>query len=188
MTAQTTFRVGELVVHPAHGFCRIAGIERAHVRDDLEDCYVFRMGSARNPIKVLVPVTQAEEAGIRRQITSQEADAILEVFKLAATPLEPRTKEQLDEVSARLNSADLLQMAETLRDLAAAGVNGWDGASDGAFVNHRRSEQAMLSQALGRLIEEIAHVQRISRKEVEGQIRKCLERTRKRDKAHAAAP
>jgi RNA polymerase-interacting CarD/CdnL/TRCF family regulator len=186
MAAQATFRVGELVVHPAYGFCRIAAIERAHVRDGLEDRYVFHMGSTRNPIKVLVPVTQADEAGIRRPITRQEADAILEVFRLAATPFEPRTKEQLDEVSARLNSTDSLQVAGTIRDLVAAGVKGWHGASDGAFVNQRRSEQAMLNQALSRLIEEIAHVRRLPRNAVEGQIRKCLERTRKRDKAHAA--
>jgi RNA polymerase-interacting CarD/CdnL/TRCF family regulator len=182
---QTRFRPGTVVVHPAYGFCRIAAIQHARLRDGLEDCYVFRMGSARNPIKVLVPVAQAEEAGIRRPITRQEADAILEVFRMAATPVEPRTKEQLDDVPARLNSTDLLQVAETIRDLAAAGVKGWTGAADGAFVNHRRSEQALLTQALSRLIEEIAHVQRIPLKEVEGQIRKRLERTRQRDRAHA---
>jgi len=185
MAAQATFRIGELVVHPAYGFCRIARIERAHVRDRLEDCYVFRLGSARNSIKTLISVAQAEAVGLRRPITRQEADAVLEVFRMAATPLEPRTKEQLDDVSARLNSADLLQVAGTIRDLVAAGVKGWSRASDGAFVNQRRSEQAMLTQALGRLIEEITQVRRLPRKAVEGQIRKCLERWRKRDKAHA---
>lgn len=185
---QTRFRPGTLVVHPVYGFCRIAAIERVPRKDGLEDCYVFRMGSVRNPIKVLVPVTQAETVGIRRPITSQEADAVLEVFRMAATPFEPGTKEQLDEVSARLNSTDLLQVAGMIRDLVAAGVKGWDGQSDGTFVNHRRSEQAMLTQALSQLIEEIAHVQRIPRKEVEGHIRKYLERTRKRNKAHAMTP
>jgi RNA polymerase-interacting CarD/CdnL/TRCF family regulator len=109
-------------------------------------------------------------------------------LRAPSSPLEPRSKEQLDEVSTRLNCRDVLQVAETIRDLAAAGVKGWNGHADGALVNHQRSEQAMLSQALSRLVEEIAHVQRIPHKEVEGQIRKCLERTRKRDKAHATTP
>ena len=180
--SQTSFRKSQLIVYPTYGFCRIAAVEQADVRDGLEDCYVFQMGSATNPIKVLMPVAQAEKAGLRRPITKQEADAVLEVFEMAATPLEPRTKEQLDEVSARLSSNDLLQVAATIRDLAAAGVKAGDGQSDAACVNHRRSEQAMLSQALGRLIEEIAYAQRVPHKQVEGHVRKCLERTRR---AHA---
>ncbi|MBI2173775.1 MAG: hypothetical protein HYU33_01080 [Candidatus Omnitrophica bacterium] len=183
----TRFRPGNLVVHPVYGFCRIAAIEQTPMRGGLEDCYVFRMGSMRNPIKVLVPVAQAKAAGIRQPITKQEVDAIFEVFKLAATPFAPRTKEQLDGISACLNSNDLFRIAEMIRDLAAAGVKGWYGASDGTFVNHRRSEQVLLTQALSRLTEEIAHVRCVPRKEVEGQICRCLERTRKRDKASATA-
>ena len=168
-----------MVVHPVYGFCRIAAIERAHVRDGPEDCYVFHMGSARNPIKVLVPVTQAAGGGLRWPITRQEADAILAVFGRTANSLEPRTKERLDEVSTRLSSTDLLRVAETIRDLVVAGTKGWNGQADGAFVNHRRSEQVLLSQAFSRLTEEVAYAHRLSRKEIEGQIRRRLDRTKR---------
>jgi len=114
---------------------------------------VFRMGSTRNPIKVLMPVAQAEAAGLRRPMTKQEAEQALQAFQLPATPLEPHLREELDEVSARLSGHDPLMVAATIRDLVAAGVKGWLGQPDGAFTNHRRSEQAMLTQALGQLIE-----------------------------------
>ncbi|PIQ84323.1 MAG: hypothetical protein COV75_02720 [Candidatus Omnitrophica bacterium CG11_big_fil_rev_8_21_14_0_20_63_9] len=176
----TPFQKGQLVVHPTYGFCRIAAIERAHSRDGVEDCYVFRMGSLRDPIKVLIPVAQAEVAGLRRPISRSEAEAVLQVFQLAATPLEPHSREELDEVSARLSGHDPLMVAATIRDLVAAGVKGWLGQPDGAFTNHRRSEQAMLTQALGQLIEELAYAQHTSRKTIEERIRKCLGRTRRR--------
>lgn len=182
---QTRFRPGHLVVHPTYGFCRIAAIERAPSRDGLEDCYVFRMGSLRNPIKVLIPVAQAEAAGLRRPITRPEAEEVLQVFQLPATPLEPHSREELDEVAARLNSHDLRLVAATIRDLVAAGVKAWLGQPDGAFTNQRRSEQAMLTQALERLIEELAYAQHTSRATIEGRIRKCLGRTRRRRAPHA---
>ena len=177
---QTPFRKGQLVVHPTYGFCRIAAIEQADVRDGVQGCYVFRMGSAINPIKVLMPVAQAVAAGLRRPMTAQEAEQVLQAFQQPATPLEPHSREELDEVSARLSSHDPLLVAATIRDLVAAGVKGWLGQPDGAFVNRRRSEQAMLIQALERLVEELAYVQHISRKTIEGRIHKCLGRTRRR--------
>lgn len=177
---QTPFQKGQLVVHPTYGFCRIAAIERAHSRDGLEDCYVFRMGSPRNPIKVLMPVAQAEAAGLRRPVGHQQAEEVLRVFHLPATPLEPRSKEDLDAVAARLNSHDLRLVAATIRDLVTAGVKGWLGQPDGAFTNHRRSEQAMLTQALERLTEELAYAQHTSRATIEGHIRKCLGRIRRK--------
>lgn len=177
---QTPFQKGQLVVHPTYGFCRIAAIERAHIRDGMEDCYVFRMGSPRNPIKVLMPVAQAEAGGLRRPITRSEAEEVLQVFQLPATPLEPHSKEELDEVAARLNSHDMRMVAATVRDLVAAGVKGWLGQPEGAFTNHRRSKQAMLTQALERLTEELAYAQHTSRKTIEEYIRKCLGRTRRR--------
>lgn len=180
MAGEATLRVGELVMHPAHGFCRVAAIERVPVRDGVEDCYVFRMGSATNPIKVLVSIAQAAAAGLRRPMTGRKAEQVLETFQLRATPLEPRSREELDAVSVRLSGQDPLLVATTIRDLVAAGVKGWLGQPDGAFVNHRRSEQAMLTEALGRLVEELAYVQHTSRRTIEDHIRKCLGRTRRR--------
>ena len=182
--SQASFRKGQLVVHPIYGFCRIAAIEQAHGRDGVEGCYVFRMGSATNPIKVLMPVAKAEAAGLRRPMTPQEAEQALQAFQLSATPLEPHSREELDEVSARLSGHDPLLVATTIRDLVAAGVKGWLGQPDGALVNHRRSEQAVLIQALERLVEELAYVQHTSRKTIEGHIHKCLERTRRRRTPH----
>jgi len=176
-----SFQKGQLVVHPVYGFCRIAAIEQTQTWNGLvEDCYVFQMGSVRNPIKVVVPVAQAKQAGLRRPISQQQVEEILQVLQRPATPCETSSKEELDKVSARLNSPDPLVVAGTIRDLVAAGVKGWLGQPDAAFTNHRRSEQAMLTQALDRLIEELAYVQHTSRKTIEGRIHKCLGRTRRK--------
>lgn len=182
---RTLFQKGQLVMHPTYGCCRIAAIERVRVRDDLKTCYVFRMGSFSNPIKVLLPVAQAEAAGVRRLITRAEAEEVLQVFQVPGTPLEPHSKEELDEVTARLNGHDLRMVAATVRDLVAAGVKGWPGQPEGALANHRRSKQAMLTQALERLIEELAYVQRTSRKSIEERIQTCHGRTKRRRAAQA---
>jgi RNA polymerase-interacting CarD/CdnL/TRCF family regulator len=146
-------------VHPVHGLCRIARVEQADGRNGSEACYVFNMGSARNPVKVLMRAAQAEAAGLRRPITSQEAEQVLRLLHTSGSPLAPRSKAQLD--------------------LAAAGVSGWHGRADGAFGHHQRSEQAMLSQALSRLIEELSYVLHVPRMDVEAKIRQRLGRARR---------
>jgi RNA polymerase-interacting CarD/CdnL/TRCF family regulator len=135
-------------------------------------------------VKVLIPIAQAEASGLRRPISKQEAEQVLRVLHMPATPLEPRSREELGEVSARLASNDSLQIAKTIRDLAAAGVKKWLSRSDVTLVDTRHGEQATLISALERLTEELAYAQHASRKDVEEYVRKCLGRARKRPKAH----
>lgn len=145
---------------------------------------MFRMGSPKDPIKVLMPVAQAEAGGLRCPITRPEAEEVLQVFRLPATALKPHSKEDLDEVAARLSSHDPRIVAATIRDLMTAGVKGWLGQPEGAFMNRQRSEQVMLTRALERLIEELAYVRHTSRKTIEERIRTYLGRTRRRRGTH----
>lgn len=187
LSAQETFRAGELVVHPAYGFCRIQAVERASPNSQEETCYVILMGSTRNPIKVLIRVTQAEAAGLRRPLTREQAEAVLRAFDLPAQPLGPNSKEQLEGVEHRLKSGDLFEVAGMVRDLAASGVDGWPGQTTASFMNRRRNERMMLGDAVDRLVEELAHAQRVPRKQVEQRIQACLRRTRRARTVHAAA-
>lgn len=187
MEAQATFGVGELVVHPAYSFCRIHAIERASPTSQEETCYVILMGSARNPIKVLIPVAQAEAAGLRRPLTKEQAEAVLRAFDLPAQALGPNSKEQLEEIEHRLKSGDLFEVAGMVRDLAASGVDGWPGQTTVSFMNRRRNERMMLGDAVDRLVEELAHAQHVPCKQVEQRIRACLKRKRRARTVHAAA-
>ena len=179
MHAQKKLRVGELVVHPVYGFCRIQRIGWSRSGDRDEECYVFVMGSATNPVKVSVPVAQAASAGLRRPITKEQADAVLQVFEATSQPLGPTSREQLEVISARLGSGDVFEVAAMIRDLVASGVDEGSGPSNAAFVNRRRSERIMLENALERLVDEVARVQHLPRKQVEARIQMCLKRKRK---------
>lgn len=179
MDAQEKFRAGELVVHPAYGFCRIQKIEWSRNGSRDEECYVFLVGPAANLIKISVPVARAASAGLRRPIAKEQAGAILRVFELPAQTLGPTSKAQIEEIAHRLESADPFEAAAMIRDLMVSGVDGWLGQTSGSFVNQHRSKRLMLWNALDRLIQELAQVQGVSRKRVEDRIRICLKRKRR---------
>src|SRR3989338_3744939 len=77
MKAPQTFHVGELVVHPSYGVCRIQALERVTLKDRAEECYVFRLGSPRNPLKVMLPTTHAASVGLHRLVSRCAAKQLL---------------------------------------------------------------------------------------------------------------
>jgi len=66
-----------------------------------------------------------------------------------------------------------------IRDLVPSGVDEGSGPSNATFVNRQRSERMMLENALERLVDEVARVQHLPRKQVEARIQICLKRKRK---------
>jgi CarD family transcriptional regulator len=74
------FKVGEAVVHPAHGAGYIKSIEKRVVGGKEIQYYKIAMISGSLEF-VMVPIDKAEELGIRRIYTSEKIDALISTLK-----------------------------------------------------------------------------------------------------------
>ena len=174
MQVQVMFQVGEFVIHPTQGPCRIQAIEERPTRGGTETCYVFFLGSPKDRITMTVPIEKAEAAGLRRPITKQQAGEVLDVLRAPAGRVSQHPNNQIEWLWACLNRGALLEIAAAARDLAATGVQAHGELAERGFVSYRYRGKALLGQALEQLTEELALVQGIPKQHVKRRIEKDL--------------
>jgi CarD family transcriptional regulator len=156
------FREGDAVVYPAHGVGRIdhVGVEEiAGYKLNL-----IRVSFAENRMTLRIPVAQARGAGLRKLATRQQlADALA---KLKGRPRASRIMwaKRSQEYLAKINSGELVALAEVVRDLQASG----DG-SGSSF-----SQRNLFELALDRLAAECAAITNISKFEASEQLQNTL--------------
>lgn len=73
------YNVGDKIVYPMHGAGVIVGIEERKILNESRNYYILRL-PIKN-MKVMVPVENAEEVGVRDILTKEDMDHILEVLK-----------------------------------------------------------------------------------------------------------
>ena len=73
------YQIGDKVVHPMHGAGTIVGIETKKVLGNTHDYYVLQIPIG--DMKVMIPIDNLEEIGIRDVSDEQEADRVIQLFK-----------------------------------------------------------------------------------------------------------
>lgn len=73
------FNIGDKIVYPMHGAGTIDGIEQKKVLGEVHEYYVLKIPVG--DMKVMVPINNIEEIGIREVSNEEEADRVIEIFK-----------------------------------------------------------------------------------------------------------
>jgi CarD family transcriptional regulator len=113
-----SFDVGDYVVYPKHGVGRVVELQSQEIAGAKLELYVLRFEKERMTLRV--PTNKAEAVGMRKlssNATMQEA--------LATLKGKPRIKRTMwsrraQEYEAKINSGDLVSIAEVVRDLFRA--------------------------------------------------------------------
>jgi Transcriptional regulators, similar to M. xanthus CarD len=113
-----SFVVGDYVVYPKHGVGRVIELQSQEIAGTKLELYVLRFEKERMTLRV--PTNKAESVGMRKlssNATMQEA--------LATLKGKPRIKRTMwsrraQEYEAKINSGDLVSIAEVVRDLFRA--------------------------------------------------------------------
>lgn len=147
----------QLVVYPAQGVGVIEGLERQEIGGQEAEFYIIRIFT--NNIKVMVPVNNAVNVGLRTPCTPKEAKAVLASLQDRSTFTGysgQNWNRRYREYSERLKSASLLDVGYVLKELILI-----SGEKELSFGERRLLEQAMglvtseLSCVLGQKPEEI---------------------------------
>jgi len=143
------FKVNECVVYPAHGVGQIIAIEEQEVAGFKLELFVITFSKDKMTLKV--PTPKVASVGMRKL-------AEPDVLKRAMNTLSGRARikrtmwsRRAQEYEAKINSGDLVAIAEVVRDLYRSDVQ----------PEQSYSERQLYEAALDRMAREIAVIQKL---------------------------
>ena len=112
------FDVGDYVVYPKHGVGRVVELQREEIAGMQLELYVLRFEKERMTLRV--PVNKVEAIGMRKLSSDKTLKEALDT--LTGKPRVKRTmwSRRAQEYEAKINSGDLVSIAEVTRDLFRA--------------------------------------------------------------------
>jgi CarD family transcriptional regulator len=155
------FKVGETVVYPARGVADIVAVEDKEIGGRRQSFYVLRVHDTEQ--KILVPVNNAAQIGLRRPISEAQVREIFRILKVTDVPLDTQTwNRRYRGFVEKLATGSVFAVAEVLRDLSRVKI-----VKDGLSF----SERQMLERARGLIVKEIA----VARAKPEDAVRQQIE-------------
>lgn len=111
------FNEGDKISYPMHGAGYIKAVEDKMFLDEKRSYYVLKF--SEGDIKVHVPVSNAEKAGLRKIISADDYNRVIESFKSEDEVEESsnwnrRNRENLE----KMKSGDVFEIASVIKSLA----------------------------------------------------------------------
>ena len=144
-----SFSVGDYVVYPKHGVGRITEIQSEEIAGTKLELYVIRFEKERMTLRV--PTNKAETVGMRKLSNKATMDEAFTTLKGKARIKRTMWSRRAQEYEAKINSGDLVSIAEVVRDLHRK-----EDQPEQSY-----SERQIYESALGRLARELAAVEEI---------------------------
>jgi CarD family transcriptional regulator len=109
------FCEGMVLVHPQHGPARVTSIGPRSVPGGWRR--YIELTSLDGKLGIAVPFDAAERVGLREVLTREAVDELLAILASPSGPQEPRWARRMKEMSERLASGQLHQIAVVAREL-----------------------------------------------------------------------
>jgi CarD family transcriptional regulator len=167
------FKIGEHIVYPAHGVGQIVGLQDQEVAGLKLELYVVNF--QKDKMTLRVPVAKAKSVGMRKLAGDSTVEKSLEVVRGRARIKRTMWSRRAQEYEAKINSGDLIAIAEVVRDLYRS-----ENQPEQSY-----SERQLYEAALDRMSREIAAVEKISETEAVRRIETNLAKSPRRAKAAA---
>ena len=156
------FSVGDHVVYPAHGVGEIKGIESQSVAGMELEVYVITFDHEKMTLRV--PTKRAVTSGLRPLAANDVVTQALTTLKGRARVKRTMWSRRAQEYEAKINSGDLISIAEVVRDLHRA-----ENQPEQSY-----SERQLYESALDRMAREVAAIEKIDREAAIGMLTKSL--------------
>jgi CarD family transcriptional regulator len=168
LTQRQGFKTHEFVVYPAHGVGQILAIEEQEIAGAKLELFVINF--MKDKMTLRVPTAKVANVGMRKLSEPALVKRALETLKGRARVKRTMWSRRAQEYEAKINSGDIVAIAEVVRDLYRS-----ESQPEQSY-----SERQLYEAALDRLSREIAVVQHVTEteavKEIEGQLAKSPRR------------
>jgi CarD family transcriptional regulator len=179
LTQRQGFKTNEFVVYPAHGVGQILAIEEQEIAGAKLELFVINF--IKDKMTLRVPTAKVMNVGMRKLSDPTLVKKALETLKGRARVKRTMWSRRAQEYEAKINSGDIVAIAEVVRDLYRS-----ESQPEQSY-----SERQLYEAALDRLSREIAVVQHVTEteavKEIEGQLAKSPRRGAAKAEAEVGA-
>ncbi|WGS21250.1 MULTISPECIES: CarD family transcriptional regulator [unclassified Bradyrhizobium] len=179
VTQRQGFKANEFVVYPAHGVGQILAIEEQEIAGAKLELFVINF--MKDKMTLRVPTAKVANVGMRKLSEPALVKKALETLKGRARVKRTMWSRRAQEYEAKINSGDIVAIAEVVRDLYRS-----ESQPEQSY-----SERQLYEAALDRLSREIAVVQHSTEteavKEIESQLAKSPRRGAKAEAAEGDA-
>ena len=156
------FKIGESIVYPAHGVGQIMAIEEQEIAGAKLELFVINF--SKDKMTLRVPTAKIVAVGMRKLSEPALVKKALETLKGRARIKRTMWSRRAQEYEAKINSGDIVAIAEVVRDLYRSETQ----------PEQSYSERQLYEAALDRLSREIAAVQKCTETEAIKEIEAAL--------------
>jgi len=151
--------VNDKVVHPSHGLGEIIAIEHREIGGAKGEFFIIRIMD--NGMRVMVPRTSAQAAGLRPVMSMKDADKVLETMKAreVAVDLQPWSR-RFRAYTEMIKSGSPHEVAKVLRDMYRLKFD-----KELSF-----GERRLLDQAKSLLMKELAAAKGVTEPELQAKV------------------
>ncbi len=172
--ARQGFKPSEFIVYPAHGVGQILAIEEQEVAGFKLELFVISFVKDKMILKV--PTPKVASVGMRKLAEADVVRKALDTLAGRARVKRTMWSRRAQEYEAKINSGDLISIAEVVRDLYRS-----DSQPEQSY-----SERQLYEAALDRMAREVVVVQKLTETESLKLIEAQLQKGPRRGKAEEA--
>ena len=156
------FRPNDFVVYPAHGVGQIVSIEEQEIAGLTLELFVISF--EKDKMTLRVPTNKAADVGMRTLSSPDVVSKAMTTLKGKARVKKAMWSRRAQEYEQKINSGDLIAIAEVVRDLHRA-----DDQREQSY-----SERQLYEAALERLTREVAAVNGADESDAQKQVGEVL--------------
>ena len=174
MSKKLQFSSNEYVVYPAHGVGKVVSIEEQEIAGASLGLYVVAF--EKDKMTLRVPTNKAEEIGMRSLSSPDVVSQALTTLKGKPKVKRAMWSRRAQEYEQKINSGDLIAIAEVVRDLHRN-----DEQREQSY-----SERQLYERATDRMVREVAAIEKTDKGSAIELILETLTKARTRQAAKAA--
>jgi CarD family transcriptional regulator len=138
------YEVGDKVVYPHHGAGKIMKIEQKEVLGQLRDYLTIQI--LHNDMTVMVPVENADRAGLRKVVEADVVDEVVCVLHGNPTKMPKNWSRRYKHNRDKLKTGDIFEVAEVVRNLAVRHAD--KGLSTGEKQMFSKAKKILASEVM----------------------------------------
>lgn len=109
------YQIGEKIVYPMHGAGVVQSIEEKEILGEKQKYYVLKVPSTE--MKLMVPVSTAENIGVRPVISEDELPGIFDAVKKDVDESCPNWNKRYRDNLAKIKTGDIIEVAKVVKSL-----------------------------------------------------------------------